>query len=157
MSYDTRRPGAGFRPPPGAALRIHSLWSPYATRAALARTESELEQERKTRADLEAQADERAQVAMQAVAEAEALAAEGAKVVMCARHGDELRAAAEPIGALAVELDITEPDAPQRLVDLAVAEHGRLDIVVPNAGGPPPGGAFDVTDEQLLAAVPAEV
>ena len=47
-----------------------------ATRAALARTESELEQERKTRADLEAQADERAQVATQAVAEAESLAAE---------------------------------------------------------------------------------
>src|SRR5688500_7218305 len=88
-------------------------------------------------------------------AAAEALAAEGCKVVMCARHGDELRAAAEPIGALAVELDITEPDAPQRLVDAALAEHGRLDIVVPNAGGPPPGRALEVTDEQLIAAFEA--
>ena len=46
------------------------------TRASLARVEAELEQERATRAALEGQADERAQVAMQAVAEAEALAAE---------------------------------------------------------------------------------
>lgn len=90
-------------------------------------------------------------------ASAEALAAEGCKVVMCARSADELRAAAEPIGALAVPLDITEPDAPQRLVAAALAEHGRIDIVVPNAGGPPPGRALDVTDEQILAAVNANL
>jgi len=88
-------------------------------------------------------------------AAAEALAADGVKVVMCARNADELRAAAEPIGGLAVPLDITEPDAPQRLVDAALAEHGRLDIVVPNAGGPPPGRALDITDEQLVAAFEA--
>src|SRR5688500_1923859 len=90
-------------------------------------------------------------------AAAEALAAEGCKVVMCSRNADELRAAADPIGALAVPMDITEPDAPQRLVEAALAEHGRLDIVVPNAGGPPPGRALDVTDEQLLAAVNANL
>jgi 3-oxoacyl-[acyl-carrier protein] reductase len=88
-------------------------------------------------------------------ASAEALAADGAKVVMCSRNADELRAAAEPIGALAVPMDITEPDAPQRLVDAAIAEFGRLDIVVPNAGGPPPGRALDITDEQLVAAFEA--
>jgi 3-oxoacyl-[acyl-carrier protein] reductase len=88
-------------------------------------------------------------------ASAEALAAEGCKVVLCSRNADELRAVAEPIGALAVPLDITEPDAPQRLVDAAIAEHGRVDILVPNAGGPPPGRALDVTDEQLLAAFEA--
>jgi 3-oxoacyl-[acyl-carrier protein] reductase len=90
-------------------------------------------------------------------ASAEALAAEGCKVVMCSRNAADLRAAAEPIGALAVPMDITEPDAPQRLVDAALAEHGRLDIVVPNAGGPPPGRALDVSDEQLLAAVNANL
>lgn len=88
-------------------------------------------------------------------AAAEALAAEGCKVVMCSRNADQLRAAADPIGALAVPLDITEPDAPQRLVDAAIAEFGRLDIIVPNAGGPPPGRALDVTDEQLIAAFEA--
>ncbi|HEX4904358.1 MAG TPA: SDR family oxidoreductase [Acidimicrobiales bacterium] len=90
-------------------------------------------------------------------ASAEALAAEGCKVVMCSRNEDELRAAAEPIGALALAMDITEPDAPQRLVDAAVAEYGRLDIVVPNAGGPPPARALDITDEQIAAAVNANL
>ena len=90
-------------------------------------------------------------------ASAEALAAEGCKVVMCSRNEDELRAAAEPIGALAVAMDITEADAPQRLVDAAVAEYGRLDIVVPNAGGPPPARALDITDEQIAAAVNANL
>jgi 3-oxoacyl-[acyl-carrier protein] reductase len=88
-------------------------------------------------------------------ASAEALAAEGCKVVLCSRNADELRAVADPIGALAVPLDITEPDAPQRLVDAALAEHGRVDILVPNAGGPPPGRALDITDEQLTAAFEA--
>ena len=90
-------------------------------------------------------------------ASAEALAAEGCKVVLCARNGAEVRAAAEPIGGLALALDITEPDAPQRLVDAAISTYGRLDIVVPNAGGPPPGRALDVTDEQVEAAVNANL
>ena len=46
------------------------------TRNALARAEAELEQERKTRRQIEAQAAEREQVAIEAVAEAEALAGE---------------------------------------------------------------------------------
>ena len=90
-------------------------------------------------------------------ASAEALAAEGCKVVLCARNAEEVRAAAEPIGGLALALDITEPDAPQRLVDAALSEFGRLDIVVPNAGGPPPGRALDITDEQVVAAVNANL
>lgn len=90
-------------------------------------------------------------------ASAEALASEGCKVVLCSRNPDELRAAADSIGGLAVPLDITEPDAPQRLVDAAIAEFGRVDIVVPNAGGPPPGRALDVSDEQILAAVNANL
>jgi 3-oxoacyl-[acyl-carrier protein] reductase len=90
-------------------------------------------------------------------ASAEALAAEGCKVVLCARNDAEVRAVAEPIGGLALALDITEPDSPQRLVDAAISTYGRLDIVVPNAGGPPPGRALDVTDEQIEAAVNANL
>ena len=93
-------------------------------------------------------------------ASAEALAAEGAKVVLCARNGLELEATVDHITgaggtASAVLLDITEPDAPAQFVQHALAQYGRLDIVVPNAGGPPPGGALDVTDEQLVAAFEA--
>ncbi len=34
---------------------------------------------------------------------------------------------------------------------------GGLDILVPNAGGPPPGRALEITDEQILAAVNANL
>jgi 3-oxoacyl-[acyl-carrier protein] reductase len=93
-------------------------------------------------------------------ASAEALAADGAKVVLCARNGGDLEATVDAITAAGGEatamlLDITEPDAPAQLVQHALAQHGRLDIVVPNAGGPPPGRALDVTDEQLAAAFEA--
>src|SRR4051794_35484905 len=90
-------------------------------------------------------------------ASAEALAAEGCRVVVCSRNAEELQATADAIGALAVPMDITEADAPQRLVDAALAEYGRLDIVVPNAGGPPPGRALDITDDQLDAALNANL
>lgn len=90
-------------------------------------------------------------------ASAEALATEGCSVVMCARNEAALRAAAEPIGAVPVALDITAPDAPQRLVDVAIERFGRLDIVVPNAGGPPLAGALDVTDDQIAEAVNANL
>ncbi len=71
---------------------------------------------------------------------AQALAREGCKLVICARGGAGL---AETAGALRasgaavrdVACDVTEPDAPQRLVDAAVAAYGRLDILVNNVGG----------------------
>jgi 3-oxoacyl-[acyl-carrier protein] reductase len=91
------------------------------------------------------------------LATARALAEEGAKVVICAR-GEEALAAAEAQLAthtevLAIPDDVTEPEAPARLVQAAVLRFGRLDILVANAGGPPAGRALDVTDAQLLAAV----
>jgi 3-oxoacyl-[acyl-carrier protein] reductase len=91
------------------------------------------------------------------LASAMALAQEGAKVVICAR-GEEALAAAEAQLAthtevLAIPDDVTEPEAPPRLVQAAVVRFGRLDIVVANAGGPPAGRALDVTDEQIAAAV----
>lgn len=89
------------------------------------------------------------------LASARALRGEGCHVVVCSREETALQAVAEELQAPGIRLDITEPDAPQRLVDLAVATYGRLDIVVPNAGGPPPGAALDVTDEQLRVAFEA--
>jgi 3-oxoacyl-[acyl-carrier protein] reductase len=88
-------------------------------------------------------------------ASAAALRAEGCDVVLCGRDLAVLQAAGERLDAPVLQLDITEPDAPARLVDHALERFGRLDIVVPNAGGPPPGKALDVTDEQLLAAFEA--
>ena len=84
-----------------------------------------------------------------------ALRAAGCDVVLCGRDAEVLRAAGERLDAPVLQLDITEEDAPARLVDHALDRFGRLDIVVPNAGGPPPGTALDVTDSQLLAAFEA--
>ena len=91
------------------------------------------------------------------LASAMALAQEGAKVVICAR-GEEALAAAEAQLAthtevLAIPDDVTEPEAPARLVQAAVLRFGRIDIVVANAGGPPAGRALEVSDAQIEAAV----
>lgn len=48
--------------------------------------------------------------------------------------GDQLAAVANEVRATALQLDITGADAGQRLIDHAVQRHGRLDIVVHNAG-----------------------
>lgn len=88
-------------------------------------------------------------------ASALALSEEGAHLVICARGASTLdeAAAAMPGDVLAVPADVTEPDVPQQLVDAAVARFGRLDVLVANAGGPPPGRALDVEDDALHAAL----
>jgi len=53
--------------------------------------------------------------------------------------------------------DVTEPDEPARLVDAVAAHFGGLDILVANAGGPHPARASEVSDEDVLAAVNANL
>ena len=48
--------------------------------------------------------------------------------------GDELAAVANEIGGTAVQLDLTAPDAPTRLAEHLADRHGRVDVVVHNAG-----------------------
>jgi len=71
-------------------------------------------------------------------ATAVALADEGARVALVARRRDRLEALAERLGgterALVVEADITDVDAARRAVETTVAELGRLDTLVNNAG-----------------------
>jgi 3-oxoacyl-[acyl-carrier protein] reductase len=91
-------------------------------------------------------------------ATAEALAAEGAKVVLNARSADLLDdLAATMHDAIAVAGDITDPALPAQLVDTALERWGRIDIVVANAGGPPTGRALDVDDDQILEAINANM
>ena len=92
-------------------------------------------------------------------ASAIALSEEGAKVAICARGKEALddTAAAVPGEVLALVEDVTDPGAPQRLVDAAVERFGRLDVLVANAGGPPPGRALDVTDDAVESAVNANL
>lgn len=90
-----------------------------------------------------------------------ALAEEGARVVICARGEDALRDTEAEIGrvseALAIVADVTEPGVPRQLVDAAMERFGRLDIVVPNAGGPPPSRALEVDDDAIVAALNANL
>lgn len=96
-------------------------------------------------------------------ATAVALAGEGAKVVITARGQEALFKAREEIEAagpgdvLAIQADITDADAPARVVRETLDRFGALDILVPNAGGPPAGRALEVTDEQISAAVNANL
>lgn len=95
-------------------------------------------------------------------ASALALAAEGANVAICARGAEavsETEAAIKATGAEALALveDVTAPDAPARLVAATTERFGGLDILVANAGGPPPGRALEVDDEALAAALNANL
>jgi len=88
-----------------------------------------------------------------------AMSREGARVAICARsHGPlEATAAELPGEVLAIPADVTEPDAPARLVAATVERFGGLDILVANAGGPPPARSLDVEDDAMLAAVNANL
>ncbi|HUF31882.1 MAG TPA: SDR family oxidoreductase [Acidimicrobiales bacterium] len=95
-------------------------------------------------------------------ASAEALAADGARMVICARGREALDETASAITAaggevLPIVADVTDPAVPAELVAAAVERWGRLDIVVGNAGGPPPGAALDVDDDALGAAINANL
>ena len=75
------------------------------------------------------------------------LAADGFDVVVGARRADRLAAVAEPIGARALPLDVTDPGS----VSAFAAELDRVDVLVNNAGG-----AFDalpVADADLDSLV----
>jgi NAD(P)-dependent dehydrogenase (short-subunit alcohol dehydrogenase family) len=61
-----------------------------------------------------------------------ALVAEGARVVAGARSVESLEGIA---GVVPVAVDLASPEGPGRLVERAIAEHGRLDVLVNNVGG----------------------
>jgi 3-oxoacyl-[acyl-carrier protein] reductase len=91
-------------------------------------------------------------------ASALALAGEGARVAICARGEEPLRATEAAIrdrggDVLAMVDDVTDPEAPARLVARTADHFGGLDILVGNAGGPPPGRALEIDDAQIAAAV----
>lgn len=84
---------------------------------------------------------------------AEALAGEGANVVMFARSPEPLEREAERLGGIAVPGDVTSADDLGRLVRTAVDTFGGIDILVNNSGGPPRAPAVGLDAEQVEAAV----
>lgn len=86
-------------------------------------------------------------------ASAEALAAEGAHVVVVGRRAELVDALVASLpSATGVVADVTDPDSPALLVNRAREELGEVDIVVLNGGGPPPGAADSFTAESAQAA-----
>ena len=68
-------------------------------------------------------------------ATARRLARDGAELVLVARREDRLRALADELGgATVVAVDLTDDDAPTRVKDAVESGHGRLDLLVNNAG-----------------------
>jgi 3-oxoacyl-[acyl-carrier protein] reductase len=85
------------------------------------------------------------------LAVARALAAEGCAVTAIARGRERLeRMAADIDGAFALAGDVREHAFLARAVDETVSARGRLDIVVNNAGGAPPG-TFESTPDEAWA------
>jgi NAD(P)-dependent dehydrogenase (short-subunit alcohol dehydrogenase family) len=82
------------------------------------------------------------------LAVARALAAEGVRVVAGARSTGGLEGLT---GVTAVAVDLSTPDGPRRLVERALAQHGRVDVLVNNMGGVRLrlGGFLATSDEEF--------
>ncbi|PWT98908.1 MAG: short-chain dehydrogenase [Terriglobia bacterium] len=80
------------------------------------------------------------------------LAAEGARVVLCARDEDLLKQAVGGIEreggrAAGLSLDMRHADAAARLVDFTIGRFGQIDIVVNNAGATKRGDFFALSEQ----------
>jgi 3-oxoacyl-[acyl-carrier protein] reductase len=80
------------------------------------------------------------------LATAEALAAEGAQVAICGRNRERVEAAAAHAGLVPIVADVSTADGASGFVRAARDALGTIDILVPNAGGPPPGTFADISD-----------
>jgi NADP-dependent 3-hydroxy acid dehydrogenase YdfG len=90
---------------------------------------------------------------------AQALASEGAAVVLVARRADVLRAVANKCGdrALAVVADMTRRDDVQRVVRESVGRFGKIDVWVNNVGQGITRPPSQLTDEDIDDVVQVNV
>ena len=90
---------------------------------------------------------------------AHSLSAEGAKVVICARDGKDLRSAADEIAGdtnnqvLAIVADLTSARDCRQVVQDTVEYFGGLHVLVTNNAGPPAGYFFDFDDNEWYRAI----
>jgi len=94
-------------------------------------------------------------------ATAEAFAAEGCRVAMCARNRETLEQAADKIRrehnaeVFAEVVDVTHSDEVHDFVQAIAHKFGSVDICVTNAGGPPAKGFLATSSEDWQKAVNA--
>ena len=85
------------------------------------------------------------------------LAREGARLAIFARS-ERTDTTAEDIRAqtgaevLSIRADVTQADQVQAAVEQVLARYGQIDILIANAGGPPPGNFLSLTDSDWQAA-----
>jgi 3-oxoacyl-[acyl-carrier protein] reductase len=83
---------------------------------------------------------------------AEALAAQGARLVITSRDASAVRRAAQEISTdhhaevVPVVADVATAGAAERAAGAAIDSFGALDILITNSGGPPGGGFADFDD-----------
>jgi NADP-dependent 3-hydroxy acid dehydrogenase YdfG len=80
---------------------------------------------------------------------ARAFHGDGMKVALASRSGDDLGLD----GALGLACDVRDPDAVATAVEAAVAEFGRLDVVVANAGVGAYGAFLEMDPEDVEAMI----
>jgi 3-oxoacyl-[acyl-carrier protein] reductase len=89
-------------------------------------------------------------------ATAQALVADGAKVVVSSRDPDRVAEAVDALGgpahAAGLAADLSDPSAPRELVDTAIERFGRLDGALISVGGPARGTAAALSDDQWREA-----
>ncbi len=88
-------------------------------------------------------------------ATAQALHEEGVRVAICGRDQERIQAAAQRIGdgVIAVVADVSTEQGARGFVADAAEQLGGLDILVPNAGGPPPGPPSSTPLDAYRAAI----
>ena len=83
----------------------------------------------------------------------------GARVLICARDTDRVQAAVADIASIATgeapigfTVDLTSADSIDALADQLEEQSLGADILINNAGGPPPGPVETIDDEQWRRA-----
>jgi len=84
---------------------------------------------------------------------AERFQGEGATVVIADRDRELAAAAATALGANHLFCDVTDRASVEQLIDDAVARHGRLDVLVANAGITGGGPFLELTDERWTSVI----
>jgi NAD(P)-dependent dehydrogenase (short-subunit alcohol dehydrogenase family) len=84
---------------------------------------------------------------------AEHFLAAGADVIIAARNTPDSLPTSGGKVALFCQTDVRDPDSSQALIDFAVAETGRLDILINNAGGSPEVLAKDASPRFTSAII----
>ena len=89
---------------------------------------------------------------------AEVLAQEGCEVAICSRSSEKLRNTAKEIKEMTDKnvfysvADVSKAESLETFMKKVIEKFGLVDILVTNAGGPPPGSSSELMDEHYQSA-----